>query len=302
MGSPEIGATILNNLLKRGVIINSVITQPDRPCGRGCAPKETPVKSLAKKTGIKTYEPKSKEELTKTISKIMPDLCIVAAYGMIIPKKALDIPKYGMINFHPSLLPKYRGPSPITAAIINGDKTTGVSIIKVTENIDAGPIILQKKIKITKKETTESLSQKTAHTGSGMIYEALKKELFLKKNEIEQNEKHATYTKIIKKENGLIDLSKQTSAEIERMSRAYCPWPGVYFYCNGKKIDLFGIKIDKKISLAMGKIAKKNDTLYIGTKKYAISPTLLKIESKKTQTAKEFICGYKNFINTKFDK
>ena len=293
MGSPEIGAMVFENLLKDGVSFASVITQPDRPCGRGCKIKETPVKELAQKHNIKTYLPADKKELTDIIKKIKPDLCIVSAYGMIIPKEALKIPKHGMINFHPSLLPKYRGPSPIMAPILNGDKETGVTIIQVSEKMDAGDILDQIKVPLKGAEITPALSKILASIGSKMLLEIIPKIEKGEINPISQDDKKATYTKIIKKEDGLISWANQSSTEIERMSRAYQPWPGIYTIWNGKKIDLYEIK--KSMShIKPGFVTTKNNQILIGTQDGAVAPGYLKIEGKKKLTSKEFICGYGN--------
>lgn len=299
MGSPEIGKTILSSLLKEGVKIDSVVTRPDQPFGRGQTKRETPVKVLAKECSIKVFEPKNKEELTKTIKKIKPDICIVAAYGIIIPKEALEIPEMGMINFHPSLLPKYRGPSPITEAIINGDSITGVSIIKVSEKMDAGDILDKKIVPLTGNETNKDLSEKLAIIGAKMIVKIIHNtdRFFLKKEK--QEDSFSTYTKIIKKEDGEINFKDQTASKIERMWRAYFPWPGTYFYWKNKKINLFEIKVGKKEKLKPGEIRLKNDRILIGTKKECISPNFIQIEGKKKLNGKELACGYKDFFQQK---
>lgn len=305
MGSPEIAAQILAIILKSGFIIDAVITQPDRPCGRSCEPMPTPVKSLALEHNIKIHQPSNKEELSEIIKITRPDLCIVAAYGIIIPKEALDIPKLGMINFHPSLLPLYRGPSPITAPILNGDSKTGVSIIKISEEMDAGDIILQREIDLNGTEKTPELSQELAQLGATMITEIIPKIKNKTINPIKQNDKEATYTKIIKKEDGKIDWQNQTASDIEKMSRAFYPWPGAYSFWKGKKIDLYDIaitqkqNITKKENIKPGEVITINNQIFIGAKKGLVLPQRIKIEGKKTQNIDEFICGYPEFKKTK---
>lgn len=296
MGSPEISATIFNNLINNGLKINAVITQPDRPCGRGCKVKESPLKSEAKKQQVKVYEPQNKQSLVDVIKNLKPDLCIVAAYGMIIPKEALDAPKYGMINFHPSLLPELRGPSPIPMAIVSGLQETGVTIMQVSEKMDAGDILTQEKINLKGTETTPTLSENLAHIGSRMILDLILKIEQKNTHPIRQDDKKATYTRIIKKEDGLLHWTTQSAAEIERMSRAYQPWPGVYTIWDGKKLDLYEITKTED-HLEPGVVIKKNNMILIGTHDGAIAPGYLKIEGKKRVTPKEFICGYPDLIN-----
>jgi methionyl-tRNA formyltransferase len=296
MGSPEISSTIFNNLINKGLKIDAVITQPDRPCGRGCKVKESPLKSESKKQQVKVYEPQNKESLVDVIKNLKPDLCIVAAYGMIIPKEALDIPRYGMINFHPSLLPELRGPSPIPMAILSGLKETGVTIMQVSEKMDAGDILTQEKINLKGSETTPTLSENLAHIGSRMILDLIPKIEQKNIKPIKQDDKKATYTRIIKKEDGLINWATQSAAKIERMSRAYQPWPGVYTTWDGKKIDFYEIT-KTKVHLEPGLAIEKNNRILIGTCNGTIALGYLKIEGKKRVTAREFICGYPRFIN-----
>lgn len=297
LGTPEIGAVILSDLIKSGIKIDTVVTRPDKPKGRSKKLEETAVKKVAKKNKITTYEPTTKKELTNIIKEINPDICIVAAYGMIIPNEALDVPKYGMINFHPSLLPLYRGPSPITAPIINGDKETGVTIIQITEKMDAGDILAQKIIKLSDTETTPDLSGKLASLGTEMIIELIPK---IEKNlatHVRQKVKNATYTKMIKKEDGNIAWGEHTAKEIERMSRAYAPWPGVYSFWNNKKINFYDIKITES-GIKPGLVDKKDNKILIGTRKDTISPKYIKLEGKNKITTEEFIRGYPDSVGT----
>jgi methionyl-tRNA formyltransferase len=299
MGTPEIGATILNNLVEAGLRIEAVITQPDRPTGRGHQLKESPVKLVAKSYGIKVFEPKDKIELTEIINDLKPDLGIVAAFGMIIPDEAIIIPRFGMINFHPSLLPLYRGPSPITAPILNGDKETGVTIIQINEKMDAGDILNQEKIVLNGQETNPNLSIKLANLGTEMITKIIPK---IESHDIKpkkQDNEAATYTKFIKKEDGKIKWETTTASEIERMSRAFQPWPGVYSYWNNKKIDFYDIKVGPNKNLKPGEITNIDNKIIIGAKKGTIVPQFLKIEGKNKVTPQNFICGHQDFIDSR---
>lgn len=299
LGSPEIGAIILKKLLENGVNIEAVITRPDKPQGRGKKIEKTPVKILAEEKGLKVFQPLTKEEFVKTIKEIEPDLGIIAAFGMIIPKEALELPKHGMINFHPSLLPKYRGPAPIPAAILAGDKKTGVTIIEVTEKMDAGDILAQKEITLNGKETTPELSEKLANLGAEMLTQLIRKIESSPSNlpRKVQNEKIASYTKFISKDQGRIDWKKMTAKEIERMSRAFTPWPGIYTYWNNKKIDLYDIEVANK-KVKPGQVKREGKKIIIGCRNNSISVSKIKIEGKSKISSEEFIRGYPDFIDT----
>ncbi|MDD3481006.1 MAG: methionyl-tRNA formyltransferase [Patescibacteria group bacterium] len=301
LGSPEIGAIVLRDLLRAGLMVEAIITRPDRPKGRSNKPEKTPVKVLGEANDIRIYEPNDKEELTRVVREIEPDIGIVAAYGMIIPDEALAIPKYGMINFHPSLLPELRGPSPIPMSIMCGYEKTGVSIIRVSPEMDAGDILLQEEVKLIDTETTPKLSEKLAHLGAKMIVKLLpdiEKEVI---NHQKQDEKKATYTKMIKKEDGEINWQEYEAKGVERAARAFTPWPGIYTHFKGKKLDLYDIKvIDNDIE--PGKVTKIDNQILIGTKKDAIAPGAVKIEGKKRQDIRNFVCGYSDFVGGKLGK
>lgn len=304
MGTPEIGAIVLKGLLESGLKIEAVITQPDRPCGRGCKLQESEVKKVANESKLKVFQPLNKAELTQTINKIKPDLCIVAAYGMMIPNEALAIPKYGMINFHPSLLPELRGPSPIPMAIMCGHTKTGVTIIQIGEKMDAGDVLAQEVCDLTGKETTPSLSADMAHIGSKMLLETITKIADGTIDPKKQDEKKATFSPIIKKSDGEVLFKKYHAQNIEQAARAFTPWPGVFTTWKGKKLGLFDIVLTgldpaQGPTLSAGRVASYDDKIAIGTKKGTILVGSLQLEGKKRQSAKEFECGYPDFINSK---
>ncbi|MEA3272416.1 MAG: methionyl-tRNA formyltransferase [Patescibacteria group bacterium] len=188
------------------------------------------LKALQKK--FKVFQPKNITEIPANT-----DIAVVAAYGHIIPKKILEIPKFGFLNIHPSLLPKYRGPSPIQNAILNGDKETGVSIMLLDKKMDSGPILAQKKVKINENETYETLRNRLAEIGAKLLIKTLLDYVSGKIKPKPQNHKKATYTKLLKREDGKIDWSKPAE-EIERMVRAYHPWPGTWTELNGKRLKI----------------------------------------------------------------
>ncbi len=225
IGTPEFGATILNGLIGAGYKPVLVITKP-----------ESPVKIIAEKYNIPVGHSMS------NIKDLKPDLVVVAAYGQILPKKILETPKYDCLNVHPSLLPKYRGPSPIQTAILNGDSETGVSIIKMAEKVDAGEIISIIKRRISNVETYETLSLKLADLGAKLLSETIPGWVAGKIKALSQDETKATYTKILKKEDGLIDW-KSPIDYIERQVRALNPWPGTYTLYNGRILKILRVEI-----------------------------------------------------------
>ena len=204
-GTPEFATIILEKLMKSGY----------KPIAVFRDPKEL--------TSV----------LIEKLEHLKPDLAVIAAYGKILPKEILDIPRFGFINVHPSLLPKYRGASPIQCAILNGDKETGVTIMKIDKKMDHGPILAYSKWLIANSDTYESLSKKLAKFGAELLVKTMSDYISGKIKPIEQEHEKATYTKIIKKEDGKIDWIK-SAIEIERMTRGYYPWPSTWTTWNGK--------------------------------------------------------------------
>lgn len=296
MGSPEVAARTLRELAKAGFEFDAVVTQTDKPQGRKKELTPTPVKIAATELNIPVFEPKNKLEVEEIVEKLCPDLVLVVAFGMILTKKAIEIPKFGIINTHFSLLPQYRGAAPYAAAILNGDKVTGTTIMQMSEGLDEGDVIEQKKYIMTGKETSHELLDKLTDLSIEALKETLPKWICGEaKGTPQQGE--PTYFPSIKKEAGHIDFETQTAEQIERMSRALTPWPGVYTFFNNKKLDLYEISISDS-NLKPGEIAEENEKIFFGTKQGAISPAYLKIEGKNKITAKEFIRGYPEFARS----
>ncbi|MFH1990361.1 MAG: methionyl-tRNA formyltransferase [Patescibacteria group bacterium] len=265
MGTPEFSVVVLEALINSDNEIIAVITNPDAPVGRKQILTSSPVKITAGKNKIPVIQ-------LNEMRNFDVDLAIVAAYGKIIPKNILGIPHYGTINVHPSLLSKYRGASPIQNAILNGDKKTGVTIMKLDEEMDHGPILANSELPIADSDTYESLSQKLAKIGAELLIKAIPEYVSGKIKPIEQKHTEATYTKIIKKEDGKIDWSKN-AAEIERMTRAFYPWPTAWTTWNGKNLKILEAEVHN------GKLEIKK----------------LQLEGGKILSIKEFINGHKDF-------
>ncbi|MFH1841551.1 MAG: methionyl-tRNA formyltransferase [Candidatus Nealsonbacteria bacterium] len=308
MGTPEFGAIILENIIKEDFPPILTITSPNKPVGRKQIPTPPPVKVVSEKYKISVLQPKEIKDAAKEISLIKPDLIVVAAFGRFLPEEILKIPKYGSLNLHPSLLPKYRGSSPIQYAILQGEKETGTTIFLIDNEMDHGPILSQEKTTIGKNETAEQLHNRLAVLSAKLLINTipawLRKEIKLKP----QDEEKATYTKILKKGDGKIDW-KKTAEEIENKIRAFYPWPGSFTFWKKKdikgKITIKILKarvlknnIDKK-TYPIGKtlIAPPN-SLCIQCKKGFLIADIVQEEGKKPMKSEDFIRGHKNFIGT----
>ena len=309
-GTPESAAIVLEKLIKAGYIPSAVVCNPDEPIGRKQILTSPPVKRLITKhlstsrqeRPIEIFQSATKSELSAISYKlkaIKPDLIIVAAYGKIIPKDILDIPRYGTINIHGSLLPAYRGASPIQYAILNGDKETGVTIMGVDEEMDHGPILANSKLPVADSDTYEILSQKMAKLGAELLIKIIPDYISGKIKAIEQDHAKATYTKIIKKEDGKIDWSMGAN-KIERMTRAYHPWPGARTTWNNKIIKIIKADISNaQNSHHVGEVfLNENNKLAVRGGKDALIIEKLQLESGKILTAKEFLNGHKEFIRS----
>ncbi len=330
IGTSEFGAIILEELCKSKHKPILVVTVPDKPVSRKQILTPSPVKLMAQKYNIPIEQPERIENCKLKIENLKPGLIVVAAYGEIIPKEILEIPKNGSLNVHPSLLPKYRGPAPIQYAILNGDKETGVTIILVDKKMDHGPILAQRELEIRNpkseiftptpkfgvgasksqipnfKITYSELLIKLAKLGAELLVETIPKWI---KGEIKpkpQDESEATYTKILKKEDGMIDWQK-SAEEIERQIRAFDVWPGNYTFWRLLKGMVLRIKILK----ARVFISPSPETYHIG--KVLVVPQneigvqcgkdflvieKLQMEGGKVMGAEEFLRGHLDFIGT----
>lgn len=266
MGTPEFSAIILEKMISTGYVPMTVVTAPDKPIGRKQIITPSPVKVLAEKNKIPVLQSENIRNLKLEIRNLQPELIILAAYGQIIPKDILDIPRYGSINVHPSLLPKYRGASPIQAAILNGDSETGVTIMLMDEKLDHGPILANSKCQIADNTTYKELHDKLAEIGAELLIETVSKWINGEIKAQPQDHSKATFTKIIKKEDGHINWHKPADY-IEKMCRAFNPWPSVYTYL---KFQIPNDKFQIKSKSQIPKILK------------IIKASVLKIEHKKT--------------------
>jgi methionyl-tRNA formyltransferase len=299
MGTPDFSVPSLLSLISQTNVL-AVVTQPDKKVGRKQEVTQSPVKKIALEHKIEVLQPekvKGNFEFIKQIKDLQPDLIVAVAYGFILPQEIIDIPKYGIINVHASLLPKYRGASPIQSAILNGDKETGVTIMLIDDKMDTGPMLGQRTITITDNDNFESLHDKLSMLGSDLLSETLSKYINGEIKPVAQNESEATYCKILNKEDGKIDWNK-SAEEIERQIRAFNPWPGSFTFWEGKQLRIIKALDIKVIGNKIGEVFKTNDGIGVKCGKDALEILELQLEGKRPMTAKEFLNGYKGIIGT----
>lgn len=302
-GTPRFGAVILEGLAKSKFKPCLLVTKKDRLGNRGkIAIPET--KIIAQKHKIKILQKEKKDEIYKELKKISPDIIIVAAYSKILPENIINLPKYGSYNIHPSLLPKYRGPSPVQFAILSGDEKTGVSIFKMNEKMDEGDIIAKKEISIFPQDTSFSLLDKIAALSLSLLLETIPKIISKDVKLEKQDDKKATYSKIIRKEDGKISWDK-TAKEIERKIRAFTPWPGVFTFWKKNDKSFLRIKIIeseaiKEENFKEGEVFKSKDKFpAVKCKEGALILKKIQIEGKNPVSGKDFLMGNNDFIKTK---
>ena len=240
MGTPEQAAAILEQLVRAKREILAVITQPDRPKGRGRKLAWSPVKEVALKHALPLEQPEKLKvgSFVSLLESFKPDIIVVVAYGKILPKEIIDIPKYGCINVHASLLPKYRGAAPMQWALLSGEKMTGITIMKINERLDAGEIILQEKVKITENDNTLTLSKKLFDRGGKLLARALKQIEQGKVKFVVQDEAEATNALAIARESGEIDWRK-TAWQVHNRIRAMVPWPVAHTFFKKKLLKIW---------------------------------------------------------------
>ena len=292
MGTPDFAAASLEALIDSRHEIQAVVTQPDKPKGRKGELTPSPVKVIAKREGIKVYQPLKvrDEEFVKTLRAYNPDVMVVVAFGQIIPLSILKMPKYGCVNIHGSLLPKYRGAAPIQWAVLDGEKETGITTILMDEGIDTGDILLKKTIKIDTEETSGSLFDKLMALGAKTILETLDE---LEKGNLtptKQGESPTAYAKMLTKAMGLIDFTKPAK-ELDCFVRGMDPWPSAYTLLAGKTLKLWKVRVvegDGKAGSVIG-IDKESFTIACG--EGAIEVLEVQLEGKKRMSAGDFLKG-----------
>lgn len=308
MGTPDFAVGALEAILQAGHQVAAVVTQPDKPKGRGKEIQMTPVKACAVSHGIPVFQPvKVKEkEAVETLREYNADIFVVAAFGQILSEEILSIPKYGCVNIHASLLPRYRGAGPIQWAIINGEEKSGVTIMQMDKGLDTGDMLLKEEVAIEPKETGDSLHDKLAEAGARLIVEALAK---LERGELvpeKQKEEESCYAKRLQKSMGRIDW-QQSAKKLDCLIRGLLSWPGAYTVLRGKNLKIWeveaieepenvpeGMALPAELSHAMPGIVVgvEREAFYVKTGEGILKILAVQPEGKKRMPVREFLLGY----------
>ncbi len=295
MGTPDFAVATLESIIKAGHEVIGVVTQPDKVKGRGGKISFPAIKEAALRHNLDVYQPVKvrDEQFIQIIRSLRPEVIVVAAFGQLLPKKILDIPPYGSINVHASLLPEYRGSSPIQAAILNGDEKTGITIQYMDVKLDTGDIILQESIPIAKDETGGSLHDKLAQVGAELLVKALDKLKDGSVSRTPQDDSLATIVKMLDKEMGNIDFN-QPAIYIERKIRGLNPWPSAYTKLDGKTLKLWRAEVVEHPSNGRpGEVVEvSKDKFTVMTGKDALEICELQLEGKKRLSCDAFLRGY----------
>ena len=296
MGTPDFSVNALENIVKAGHDVVGVITQPDKPKGRGGKMQYTPVKEKALELGLDVYQPQrvKETEFIEKLKEMNPDAIVVIAFGQILPKAILDMPKYGCINVHASLLPKYRGAAPIQWSVIDGEKETGVTTMYMNEGLDTGDIIDKVVVPIDKKETGGSLFDKLAIEGGKLILKTLIELENGTAVRTPQDDSKSNYAGMINKQLGKIDFNKSAN-EIERLIRGLNPWPSAYTKMDGKTLKIWDADVDdSENDSAPGTITEVGkDFIRVATGKGSLKILELQLEGKKRMKTGDFLNGAK---------
>jgi methionyl-tRNA formyltransferase len=306
-GTPSFAIPTIQNLLQGQNEVAAVVTQPDRGKGRGQKVVPSPVKEFIlqhKKYELLIFQPESVKEAVfqEHLRKLHPNLFVVVAYGQILPKSLLKIPEYGAVNVHASLLPKYRGASPIAWAILKGEEMTGVTTMIMDEDMDTGNILLQAEIPIAKEETAETLHNRLASLGAQLLVETLEKMKSGNIRAIPQDHSKATYAPLLNKEDGHIDWRKEAE-EIDRQVRAFNVWPGAFTGLNGQLLKIFRGEVRKRTPTGKAGtvIWVGSDFIEVEAGKDSFLIKEVQLEGKRRMDVRDFLSGHAIAVGTVFE-
>ena len=289
MGTPEFAVPILESLIQGSYDVVAVYTQPDKPAGRGQQLTSPPIKELAMKHKVAVIQPNTLKsaEVVQGLASFEPELIVVAAFGYILPRGVLSLPKFGCLNVHPSLLPKHRGPSPVAETLLCGDLFAGVTIILMEEGLDSGPILAQQKVGVSGSDTTGSLTRKLASAGAEFLMETLPKWLGGELKPQAQDEDKATYSRMIINKDGELNWHL-TAVELWQRVRAFNPWPGCYTWWKGKRLKIYSATpLGDKDKGEIGRVVALIKSL-----------CRIQLEGKREMSADEFTRGQRDFIGS----
>lgn len=296
MGTPDFAVPVLRGLVDAGHEIAAVYSRPGRTGGHGRQGQASPVQRFAEERGMETRQPESlrSESARAELQGFSPDAVVTAAYGRFIPAALLSIPPLGCLNVHPSLLPRYRGPSPVVSAILNGDDVTGVTIMKLDEGMDSGPILAQREVSIQVGETGMELTHRLFDAGAALLVEVLPGWASGRVRAAAQDERLATTTTLVKKSDGEIDWSLPAE-DIERMVRAYRPWPGAFTHWDCRLVKIVDARASEGTAANGEVVALDGGRIGIGSGRGMLEVERLQIEGGREMGAREFLLGRDGF-------
>jgi len=303
MGTPEIAAPVLEALLEAGHEVLGVHTRTDRPAGRGKRPTASPVKEFALERGLPVFQPASLRTgaAQRELAELSPELIVVAAYGLFLPGAVLSLPPFGCLNVHPSVLPRYRGPSPVAAAILSGDPSTGVTVIKLDEGMDSGPIVALRETEIGPEENAEGLTARLFRLGAEVLVEVMPDWAAGRLQATPQDESLATTTRLLSREDGEIDWELGAD-RIARQVRAYHPWPGGYTRWQGKLLKIIEASVSEAADTTPASpgqvVSLPSGGLGIAASEGVLEIRRIQMEGRRAADAREFVRGYPEFVDS----
>ena len=300
MGTPEFAVKALEAVMVRGHDVVGVFTQPDRPAGRGRRLRPPPVKTFAERHDLEVFQPAALRDAPDACARLVglePDAIVVAAYGLFLPTVVLEAPRYGCANIHPSLLPRHRGPSPVVTSILDGDRTTGVTIMLLDEGMDTGPVLAQQSTPIGVEETAEALTYRLFDLGSGLMVGTLDRWVAGELTPVPQDESKATFTRRLTREDGHLDWSN-SAAVLERRIRGLSPWPGTFTKWGDRTLK---ITRGRAVSLAVDGVPGTVSTIsggrvVVATGSGGLELIEVQLEGRGRVDATEFVQGHSEFI------
>lgn len=306
LGTPQFAVPALEVLFNTAEIeVLAVVTQADKKVGRKQVIAAPPVKEVAQGYNASILQPENMKDRSflSLIKQLEPDVIVVVAYGKILPPELLKIPKYGCINLHGSLLPKYRGASPVEEALLQGETETGITFIKMDEGLDTGDILLAQRVHIEPTDNALSLRQKLSQLGAAQLPYLLRDLVEDQITPIPQNSAKASYCHKISKKDGSIDLKVLTANEIRNRIRAYTPWPSCFLIVQEKRLKILDIELDETSPLRPGEgLIQRDGSIALGTKKGAIILKKIQLEGKNPMIIQDFLRGNSDFFKNSLAK
>jgi methionyl-tRNA formyltransferase len=301
MGSPRFAAPTLNALTASHEVVG-VVTQPDRPAGRGRDLKEPPVKVAALEHGVPVFQPRSlgSSEAMARLAAWRPDAIVVAAFGQLLPQDVLDLPPHGCLNVHASLLPRWRGAAPVAAAILAGDEMTGVTVMKMDAGLDTGSILAQREEPIWADDTRATLTERLSYVGAELLVETLPPYLVGDLEPHPQAEDEATFADQLRKEDGELDWSRR-AVELDRQIRAFTPWPGTFTFWDGRRLKMLEASPlpDWKGDASPGTVVEVGSVAAVATAEGALRLEEVQLAGKRAMAIGPFLRGRRDFVGSR---